>query len=426
MTTPEPIECELMVIGAGMAGMAAAVFAATRGIDTVHVGGTGEIIYASGLLDLLGVYPAADKRRWSDPWAAIQALRKDRSKHPYARLKIQDIKAALNEFMAHLDTAELHYRHYKTRNTEILTPAGTLKLTYGVPTSMWSGAMAWKKKWPCLLVDFKGLKGFSARQICEILKPQWPDVRYDRIEWPEASGELYPERLARQLEQPHHRRQLGQILKKMLAREKAVGVPAILGIEQNPRVVADLEAEIGCSVFEIPTLPPAITGIRLREALIRHLTAQNVRAFYQMKVLRAHHRKPEGFVFDIGRSTVEATVRARATVLASGRFIGQGLAADHTRIRETIFDLPVHQPPARDEWHQLDFLDPRGHAINRAGVEIDNAFRPVGKNGQVIHPNLYAVGSILAHADWIRLKCGSGLAIATAYAAINAYLAHRT
>jgi glycerol-3-phosphate dehydrogenase subunit B len=30
-----------------------------------------------------------------------------------------------------------------------------------------------------------------------------------------------------------------------------------------------------------------------------------------------------------------------------------------------------------------------------------------------------AIGSILARQDWIRAKCGSGLAIATAWAAID-------
>ena len=35
---------------------------------------------------------------------------------------------------------------------------------------------------------------------------------------------------------------------------------------------------------------------------------------------------------------------------------------------------------------------------------------------------LFAAGSILAHNDWKRLKCGAGLAIATAYGAVNAFI----
>ncbi len=422
MTTQNPIPCDLMVIGAGMAGMAAANFAADRGISTIQVGITGEIIYASGLLDLLGVHPIAEKRTWTDPWAAIKALRKDQPNHPYARLKSKIIETAVAEYMTNLNEAGLPYRCQKAQNTEVLTPAGTVKLTYGVPQSMWAGTRAWKKKWPCLIVDFKGLKGFSARQICEVLKDQWPNLRCGQIKWPEIQGEVYAERLARQLELPQHRQFLAQTLKTVISREKAVGLPAVLGIQKTSQIVADLEKTIGCPVFEIPTLPPAITGIRLREALVKQLSEKGVRTLYQMKVLQAQFSKSGGFVLDIGQTTAELTVQAKAVILASGRFIGQGLSADRTNIKETIFDLPVHQPASRNDWHQLDFLDPRGHAINQCGVEVDNAFRPIDNKGRIIHPRLFAAGSILAHSDWMRQKCGSGLAIATAYAAVNAYL----
>jgi glycerol-3-phosphate dehydrogenase subunit B len=52
-----------------MAGMAAALFSANRGLSTVQVGMTGELLFASGLLDLLGVHPLHEKKSWQDPWA---------------------------------------------------------------------------------------------------------------------------------------------------------------------------------------------------------------------------------------------------------------------------------------------------------------------------------------------------------------------
>ena len=57
MTKPFDIDCDLVIIGAGMAGMAAALFSGNRNIKTVQVGITSEIIFASGLLDLMGVHP---------------------------------------------------------------------------------------------------------------------------------------------------------------------------------------------------------------------------------------------------------------------------------------------------------------------------------------------------------------------------------
>jgi len=70
----------------------------------------------------------------------------------------------------------------------------------------------------------------------------------------------------------------------------------------------------------------------------------------------------------------------------------------------------------------MDFLDLRGHPVNRAGLEIDNLFRPLDSSGGAAFERLFAAGSILAHQDWMRMKCGSGLAIGSAYAAVNAYV----
>ncbi len=62
MSNMDPLKCDLLVIGRGMAGMASALFAANRGLSTVQVGMTGEIVFASGLLDLMGVHPIEEKK----------------------------------------------------------------------------------------------------------------------------------------------------------------------------------------------------------------------------------------------------------------------------------------------------------------------------------------------------------------------------
>ena len=109
-------------------------------------------------------------------------------------------------------------------------------------------------------------------------------------------------------------------------------------------------------------------------------------------------------------------------VLASGRFFGGGLYADRNRISETVFDLPVYQPLDRASWHSTHFLHMEGHPINRAGLETDTNLRPLDANGRPAFRNLFAAGSILAHQDWMRMKCGSGLSVTTAYAAIKEFM----
>ena len=109
-------------------------------------------------------------------------------------------------------------------------------------------------------------------------------------------------------------------------------------------------------------------------------------------------------------------------ILASGRFRGKGLLAEGKKISETIFNIPVIQPDEREKWYRKRFLDVRGHPINRSGIVTDTFQRPIDRDGSVFSENLFAAGAILAHQDWTREKCGSGVAVSTAFNAVNSFL----
>ena len=132
---------------------------------------------------------------------------------------------------------------------------------------------------------------------------------------------------------------------------------------------------------------------------------------------------PQGVSARLEDAYGEVTIEAAAAVLATGRFTSGGLSADPERIRETLANLAVVQPEGRAAWYRADYFDPRGHAINRAGVTVDERWRPLDAAGKPAHPRLFAAGSLLAHQDWIRQRCGAGVAIATAYKAVDAALA---
>ena len=119
------------------------------------------------------------------------------------------------------------------------------------------------------------------------------------------------------------------------------------------------------------------------------------------------------------------TLEADGIILATGRFLGGGLIADRSAISESLLGLPVTQPAARSLWHRERFLDSRGHPVNEAGVEIDDQFRPLGSHGGCAFEKLYAAGSVLAHQDWVRTKSGGGLAVTTAFGAVEAFLRNR-
>jgi len=423
MTFNSEINCDLAIVGAGMTGMAASLFAANRSVNTVQIGVASQIIFSSGLLDLLGVHPVEEGKTWEDPFQALDQLVKDLPDHPYARVNKNHIRKSFEEVTGFLANGGLPYQVNKDHNTRVITSLGTLKPTYGVPQTMWNGVKALQEQQPGLIIDIRGLRGFSARQIAETLKPVWPELRHARISFPDmqSAREVYTEPMARSLAVPENRKKLADLIRPLVKDAGIVGLPAILGMQESLHVQQHLEEMIGCPIFEIPTMPPSIPGLRIRETFEMKLPDQGVRLLYQNRVTRISRHK-DTFLLEIGSGSLVSRVRAKGVIMATGRFLGKGLYADRKLIREPLLDLPVYQPGIRPEWHRFDFMDPRGHLINRAGLEIDDCFRPLDNSGKPVFDNLFAAGSILAHQDWMRMKCGSGLAMATAYAAVHAFL----
>ena len=162
------------------------------------------------------MHPVAKAQIWSDPWEGIAQLIHDQPDHPYARIGVDTIRAAMETFIGFLNTADLPYRCHAHQNAQVITPVGTLKTTYARPESMAWIDRALADRPPCLLVDFPGLKGFSAHQIKAVLHDRWPDLRTARLPFPGLTGELQTERMARRLETPAARAQLADAIRPQL------------------------------------------------------------------------------------------------------------------------------------------------------------------------------------------------------------------
>ncbi len=410
---------DVAIVGAGLAGMSAAVFAANRRLRVVQVGNAGALLFASGLLDLLGIHPIEVGRGWSDPWAGFEVLRRDLPDHPYARLAAGQVRAAFGELVAALDEAGLAYTAPGERNHEVLTGIGTVKSTYCLPRTMAPGAAALAAGAPCLLVDFEGLREYSAKALAAGAAARCPGARPLRLAFPcpGIAGEVYAAHIALALEDRETRVRLADLVRPHLGDARAVGLPAVLGIARSARAAADMTGALGVPVFEVPTMPTSVPGLRLKNALERAVAVRGVERRMHGRAI-AVQRMGDGFEVSVAATAAPARLRARAVILATGRFMGRGLTASRTRVREPLLDLYVAQPATRSDWHRDDLFDARGHALNRAGIEVDDGFRACDARGAVVHPRLFAVGTILAHHDWARMKCGAGLAIGTASAAV--------
>ena len=414
---PRRISAELAIVGTGIAGFAAAVFALDRGLTVAQIGNTGALAYTTGYFDLLG---HLDGELVADPWQALERLAASEPAHPLARIGRGDIEKAVRRFAAALGELGIGYTAPGAENLRALLPTGLAKPTCSMPRTMLAGASALAGKTRTLIVDFAGLAGFSGREFVANLERHWPTLSTARIAFPgmEADAELFAEVAARALEVPAHRAELAERIKAVLGDAECVGMPAILGISAPDRVHAAMEELIGVPLFEIPTMPPAVPGTRLRELFEQTLPGLGVQLAAQRKVERAVLRD-EGIALHFHDNFGPVVIKAETALLATGRFLSGGLVAERSGIREPLFDLAVTQPQDRDAWYHRDYFDPRGHAINRSGLVVDDAFRPLDAAGNPVSERLFAAGTVLANQDWIRQRCGAGLAIATARRAVD-------
>lgn len=416
MTIQKTADCDVLVIGAGMAGCIAAARASSLGMKTIQAGNSSALFLASGLFDLLGVFPLESQTLITTPFSAIQQLQREQKNHPYSKTGVDQIKQGFEFLAGFLDSAGLSYTLPGNKNRQVMTSLGTFKPTYMVPHTVSKGCNLEAKN--LLIVDFKGLRGFSARQVAAALATQNRQPQTLRIEVPENFGNLNPVHLAKAFEKKDFIQFLSDKLLNFSGTADIVGLPAICGIHNSLEIAESLEEKTGMDVFEIPGMPPSIPGLRLKNAFEKKLSRLGVDFLSNAKIV-FHGVEKDGFIVQAVNDGFETRINARGIILATGRFPGGGLFARRDRIVETVFDLPVVQPKNRDMWHQLDFLDPKGHLINQAGLETDETFRPLDKTGNPAFENLYAAGSVIAHNDWVRLKCGTGVACTSAYTAVT-------
>ncbi len=411
---------QLAVVGSGLAGFAASIFAVERSIATAQVGNTGAVAYTTGYLDLLGAHPVDTRHSLSDPWAGLEALRKDEPAHPYARISNREIRNAISLFVQSVSDMGVAYTVPGEANLGALTPAGTTKPTLSVPRTMVPGIEARNTKAKTLIIDFLGLKGFSAKEVAANLKPTWPNLSATRMGFPEmeTGGQIYAEVMARALEVPAHREQLAERIKAVAGDAEYIGLPAILGIHRPDTIHRELQELVGVKLFEIPTMPPSVAGIRLREMFEQVFPDRGLVLVPQQNV-KALTLNDDGGVLNMKDSYGEVIIHAETVVLATGRFLSGGLVAERDGLRESLLNLPVVQPDSREGWFRQEYFDPRGHQLNRAGVEIDDLFRPLGIDGKPVSNRLFGAGALLAHQDWVRQRCGAGVAVASAYKAVE-------
>jgi len=417
------IDSEVLVVGGGLAGLTSALAAARAGADTRLVSYKQSTLrHASGLVDVLGYTPDGDGPL-ADPFDAIPDLP---DSHPYRTVGVDTVREA----MALFDDAVPRYRGAHTdANALVPTHGGTVKPTARYPAGASAGVASDDRD--ALLVGFEALPDFDAPQAAAHLDAAGVpfDVRGATIRFP---GDLRTDakvtRYAKLLdadgavpvdgrERPV-REALAERVNAELDGEARVGFPAILGDDDAAGVREALADDLGAAVFEVPAGPPSLPGLRLEDALFDALDAAGASFETGNPVVDFDADGGRVERVFVEKNGARIPYAADQYVLATGGLVGKGVESDRERVREPIFDCHVAHADDRYEWFDDDAFG--DHAFARFGVATDDSLRPEADDGSTEFENLRAAGSVLGGYDFAAEKSGSGVSIATGYAAGNA------
>lgn len=427
---------DVVIVGGGLAGMTAALAAAREGADVRLLSYKENTLRsASGLIDVLGYLPASngnpggdseqDRGPLSDPFAALGELPDD---HPYSIVG----ESAIRESLAIFDeiTGDTYRGGHTDANALLPTFGGTLKPTTRYPRSAEPGLVS--RAEDLLLVGFDRLVDFDAPVAADHLAAAGVpfEVRGVTVDFPgafraDAKITRYVHALERNetLELPNHRDEarpareaLATIVGDHIDGEERVGFPAILG-DDHPEVVReDLEAHLGVDVFEVPMGPPSMPGLRLQDTFETALRDHGVRMESGNPAV-GYETNDDGNLTAVlvDRNGKHRPYHANQFVLATGGLVGKGIETDRETAQEPVFDCHVDHPPERYEWFSMDAFG--DHEFARFGVRPDGDLRPTDEALEPEYTNLRAAGAVIGGYDFAAEKSGSGVSLATGYAA---------
>jgi len=424
------IESDVVVVGGGLAGLAAALAAAREGADVrllSHKAST--LAQASGLIDALGYVPGPDpagdphEGPLANPYDGIADLP---SEHPYSRVGPDALRAGLALFD---DVAGDRYRGGHTeRNALVPTFGGELKPTARYPAGVAAGLASDDR--PMLVVGFRSLTGYDARQVADRIAAAGVPfgVAGIEVEFAEAfRADAKITRFARALDENEAidgtpaREALAEVVRPHLAAvggAARVGFPALLGDDRHREVRSELAEHLGADVFEIPTGPPSLPGLRLEDRLYAALDRSGARYETGNPVVgKETADESAGTVASVAvdRKGREVPYAAAEFVLATGGLVGKGIDSDREGVREPVFGCHVPHPADRYDWFVDDAFGDQPYA--RFGVRANDELQPLDADGAVQFGNVRVAGATLGGADVAREKSASGVSLATGYAA---------
>ncbi len=425
---------DCIVVGGGVAGLTCALKCAEEGLRTAVVSsGMNALHFSSGSIDVLGF--GGDKKIVYDPFDDLHEFIKEHPGHPYSKCGgVESIENAIRFFREKIRENGPDLFYNGRRNHFSVTALGTLKPTYLSQKSVFNEKLkeVFSRKPKIALLTFEGFRDFYPALAAANHK-RTPMIRDCEL----VTGSVALPESVTTRKNPHEFRSIdicrlfdsergietiaGRI-RDAAAGAEIVGIPAILGILHYDRIHHRLEELTGALIYEIPTLPPSILGMRLDNALKEK--------YAELGGLLIAGDEVAGGEFEGGRLASIRTrnygseeIKADCFVLATGSYFSRGITSKFDDMKETVFNFQLEYELPRNKWRRSGFFDPKSHPFLEYGVKTNDLLNPFTQSGTCVE-NVFCAGAILAHYNPVREGSGSGVAISAAVAAASRIASH--
>lgn len=400
---------DAIVIGSGTAGLTAATRLAQNGAKVcVLAKGIGSTHLAPATIDVLGYAPD----RVQEPRTALDELITAHSDHPYALIGTQVVEDSLRWIEGVIAAGPLPgYRYIGglDRNYRLPTAVGALRPSAVVPETM-AGGDCHELTRVCI-VGTRSLRDFHPSLCAGNLRQAGIEARSVSIPLKLERADMSTLGIARRFDDPVWRASFCAQLSPLLHTDEHVGLPAMLGVRDPHAVWTDLEYRLGRRVFEIPSLPPSVPGMRLFEILRAALRAAGGRLVLGGEVVASQREGRRVTSVSTRAAGHDAHYLAPWYVLATGGFASGGIELDsHWATRERVLGLSLRGVPAADEPRfQGQYLAEQ--PIARVGVAVDSELR--ARDAE----NVVVAGAALPGAVPWREGSGEGIALSSGFRA---------